>query len=148
MERKSADERGGRVDREPVMPLFYFHLRTPAGLEPDEIGLELAGIEAAYLEACRTIPGLCADLIQEAGSPSRRSFEITDAAGTLLMEVPFSEVLDGGGKPARPPKFSSLAEQTQILIGAVREQHEAVAATLSETYRLLEQVRKACSLMC
>ena len=42
----------------------------------------------------------------------------------------------------------SRAEQTQILIGAVREQQEAVAATLSETYRLLEQVRKACSLMC
>ncbi|MGX5776375.1 DUF6894 family protein [Methylorubrum zatmanii] len=127
------------------MPLFYFHLRTPSGVEFDEIGLELAGIEAAYLEACRAIPGLCADLIHHQESPTRRSFEITDATGHLLLEVPFSEVLDGGDWPSRPQKFSSRAEQTQYLIGAVREQQEAVEATLSETCRLLEQMRKACS---
>ncbi|GEP07808.1 hypothetical protein MOX02_58460 [Methylobacterium oxalidis] len=29
--------------RELPMPWFYFHLRTPAGLDCDDIGLELAG---------------------------------------------------------------------------------------------------------
>jgi hypothetical protein len=36
------------------MPRFYFHLRTAQGLNPDEIGLELPDVEAAYLEAFRT----------------------------------------------------------------------------------------------
>jgi hypothetical protein len=29
------------------MTWFYFHLRTPRGLGPDDTGLEFAGIEAA-----------------------------------------------------------------------------------------------------
>jgi hypothetical protein len=75
------------------MPWFYFHLRGPEGLERDDIGLELANVEAAYLGACRSVPGMSADLIYETANPMRYAFEITDASGGLLMEVPFTEVL-------------------------------------------------------
>ena len=40
----------------PRMPRYFFHLRTAAGLEDDELGLEFPGLEAAYLDACRAIP--------------------------------------------------------------------------------------------
>jgi hypothetical protein len=51
------------------MPWFYFHLRGSKGLEPDDTGLEFAGIEAAYLEAYATIPELSADLASEGKKP-------------------------------------------------------------------------------
>lgn len=85
------------------MPWFYFHLRTPQGLEPDDTGLELAGIEAAYLEACASIPEISADFACEGKNPARYSFEIADPAGRLLMEVPFTEILDRGCRPGASP---------------------------------------------
>jgi len=84
------------------MPWFYFHLRGPKGLEPDDTGLEFAGIEAAYLEAYATIPELSADLASEEKNPARYAFEITDPGGELLMDVPFTEVLDRGRKRVSP----------------------------------------------
>jgi hypothetical protein len=59
------------------VPWFYFHLRSPVGLERDEIGLEFASIEAAYLEACRTVPAMSAELVYEKLNPLRYGFEIT-----------------------------------------------------------------------
>ena len=85
------------------MPWFYFHLRTPQGLEPDDTGLEFAGIEAAYLEACASIPEISADLACEGKNPARYAFEITDPAGRPLMEVPFTEILDRGRRPNASP---------------------------------------------
>lgn len=92
------------------MPWFYFHLRTPRGLEPDDTGLEFAGIEAAYLEACASIPEISADLACEWKNPARYAFEIADPAGRLLMEVPFTEILDRGRKPDVPPSWGQSWE--------------------------------------
>lgn len=85
------------------MPWFYFHLRTPQGLEPDDTGLEFAGIEAAYLEACASIPEISDGLACERKNPARYAFEIADPAGTPLMEVPFTEILDRGRRPNASP---------------------------------------------
>lgn len=80
------------------MPLYFFHLRTPAGLEPDEVGLECPSVEVAYLEACRTMPGMAAELVHQGWNPMHRAFEIADARGALLLEVPFGEILHDEGK--------------------------------------------------
>lgn len=80
------------------MPLFYFHLRSGPRLERDFTGLKLASAEAAYLEACKAIPGLSVDLIHQGHNPGRYSFEIRDAKGYLHWDVPFIEIL--GGLPA------------------------------------------------
>ncbi|WP_132254575.1 DUF6894 family protein [Methylobacterium segetis] len=76
------------------MPWFYFHLRTPDGLDRDEIGLELIGIEAAYLDACRAIPMMADELLEKKVDPRCCCFEITDRAGQALLELPFTEILD------------------------------------------------------
>lgn len=131
------------------MPWFYFHLRGPKGLEQDTTGLELAGIEAAYLGACKAIPGMSADLIHEAKNPIRYSFEITDAAGRVLMEVPFPEVLDPVLVRVEPPsterfrKGRTAMKRTKELITALRQEHAALQLTLSETRRLLEAADQA-----
>jgi hypothetical protein len=130
------------VNRERLMPRFYFHLRGPAGRDDDDIGLDLAGMEAAYLEAYRAIPALSAELAYEKTCPTRYTFEITDAGGNLLMEVPFSEVLDRGRRPIPPTSASTFRkaaaemERTADLIGSINEERVALRATLTETRQL------------
>lgn len=125
------------------MPRFYFHLRTPAGRDEDDIGLELAGIEAAYLEAHRAVPALSAELAYEEADPARYAFEITDASGNLLMEVPFAEVLDRRRKAIPPPsaarsrRAACEMERTANLITAIGKERAALQTTLAETRRLM-----------
>jgi hypothetical protein len=130
------------------MPLFYFHLRTPEKLERDDTGLEFSGTEVAYLEACRTVPEMSADLVRRNRNPARYAFEITDAGDRLVMEVPFTEVLDRGRKPAVPSAARLLrtatAEmaRTAYLISAIDEERAALQVTLAETRRLLRLSRQ------
>jgi hypothetical protein len=88
--------------RGDLMPLFRFHLHAPNGVEFDDTGLEFQDLETAYLEACHTIPEIAADLVREGLSPMLHAFEIVDAAGQVLMEVPFGERLKDGQRPRRP----------------------------------------------
>ena len=131
------------------MPLFYFHLRSPKGLEQDETGLEFADLETAYLEAYRTVPELGAEFARQEKNPARYAFEIADAAGLLLMEVPFTEVLDRGRKPVAPSSPRHLQgavatmARTAYLITSIREERAALRATLAETKRLLAASKQA-----
>lgn len=129
------------------MPLFYFHLRNPQGLNRDQIGLEFPSVEAAYLEACHTVPEISADLVRKKANPARYAFEITDEDDRLLMEVPFAEVLDRGRKPAPPPTTAQLqaavaqVERSAKLISALRKEHADTRDKLAETRRLLASLR-------
>lgn len=133
----------GSSHRTQPMPRFYFHLRGPEGLDRDDVGLELASVEAAYLGACQAVPGMSADLVYEAENPIRYGFEIAGESGTVLMEVPFAEVLDRGRKRAAPPAARRFREgraemeRTAGLITALHEARARLDATLSETRRLL-----------
>ncbi len=86
------------------MPLFRFHLHALSGIEFDDTGLEFPNLETAYLEAYRSIPGMAADLMRSGVNPLAYAFEITDAAGRMLIEVPFSEALRDGRRPQRPKR--------------------------------------------
>ncbi|MEE7493777.1 DUF6894 family protein [Methylobacterium oryzae] len=129
------------------MPLFYFHLRNPEGLNRDRIGLELPSLDAAYLEACHTVPEMSADLVRKKLNPVRYAFEIADDSGRLLLEVPFSEILDRGRRPVAPPKTvrapaaSVQMERAAYLISALRAEHAATRDKLAETRRLLAALR-------
>jgi hypothetical protein len=132
------------------MPWFYFHLRGPKGLERDEVGLELASVEAAYLGAYRAIPGMSADLIHEKANPFRYAFEIADASGRLLMELPFTEFLDRQSERPAPPSPADLfrkgraeMERTAGLLKDLSAERAALEATLSETRRLLTASERA-----
>jgi len=106
-------------------------------------------VESAYLEAYASVPAISADLLRKKANPYRHTFEITDADGNLLLEVPFSEVLEKG-KPPLPPdqrrlwhKALAEMERTACLIADVQEERAALRATLEETKRLLAEGRKA-----
>ncbi|MCJ2069386.1 hypothetical protein MKK75_11375 [Methylobacterium sp. J-030] len=130
------------------MPKFYFHLRGPDGLDYDDEGLELASVEAAYLEAFKAVPGMGSDLAFTAKNPIRYGFEITDAHGTTLMAVPFAEVLDRGRKRTEQPvklqfhKGRAEMRRTAALIVELRHAHAKLNVTLAETQRLLDIAKR------
>jgi hypothetical protein len=58
-------------------------------------------LDAAYLDLCEGLPRLVAELVEEGHDPGRCAFEVTDAEGRPLMEVPLLERLRA--RAARPP---------------------------------------------
>jgi hypothetical protein len=133
------------------MPFFYFHLRTPKGVERDPFGLERPSLEEAYLEACRAIPGLCVDLLDEGTPPLACTFLICDAADTELLEVPFGERLHDGRRLTRPDasveplaclaevqKGRSLVAEIRAQIAEMRASAAEMRAAAQRTYPLLE----------
>ncbi|GJE41499.1 DUF6894 family protein [Methylobacterium soli] len=127
---------------------YYFHLRTPDGLQWDEEGVPFACLDAAYLDACRAIPGMTVELKRAGTRPRqvlRYAFEIADAEGQFLMEVPFSAVLGEWRKPSRSQvseqKAQAEIQRTRSLIAAVQRERDALYATLSQSHALLARLR-------
>lgn len=71
---------------------YYFHLRVGRTISPDEIGLDLADVETAYLEAFKAAEEMWSELLAQGSDPLTRSFEISDERGQVLLTLPFHEV--------------------------------------------------------
>src|SRR6478735_445565 len=127
------------------MPQFYFHLRTPRGLERDPFGLHQQSLDEAYLEACRAIPALCVDLLHEGTAPLACAFLICDDADAELMEVPFCERLNDGRRPSRtnaiPKQLECLAEvrKGRMLVAEMRAQVAEMRAGAAEMRAMAER---------
>jgi hypothetical protein len=74
------------------MPRYFFNTRIGAELIRDAEGIDLRDPDHAWQIARATIR----DLLQESGqnkSLIASSLEVTDAAGEIVLEFPFSEAL-------------------------------------------------------
>jgi hypothetical protein len=120
------------------VPLFYFHLRTPDGLDPDEDGLVMADLETAYLQACASIPEMAAELAHKGLSPMPYSFVIADAAGETLMEVPFAERMRDPRRLARPNQHA----RSRRLSGEIAEAIGTARETLQRSREILARSRR------
>ncbi|MER2266823.1 DUF6894 family protein [Methylobacterium oxalidis] len=120
------------------MCFFYFHLRTAQGLERDEVGLTCPNLEAAYLDACSSIPMLMAELVDRGHDPSACSFEITDWADQFLMEVPFLERVRRQPKlhrtdvPVLSPETHALVNQLDLLTLAIQREAARLQENMSQ----------------
>src|SRR3954471_24392123 len=129
------------------MPLYHFHLRTADRLEADEIGTAFPGLDEAYLEACAAIPSLTVDLVNEKRDPLGCTFEITDAAGQLLMTVPFAEQLAGGRKPRRPgqvwsePTAEDRFERLDRVVLSIRSEAARLHASMQQALACAAEMR-------
>lgn len=76
------------------MPLYFFHLRSKAGLAQDPEGFELPDMGAARTEAIEGAREVIADRVRF-GDPVdfADSFEITDIEGRVLEAVLFSDAI-------------------------------------------------------
>lgn len=75
------------------MPRFFFHLVSPGSYEVDQEGSEFCSVESAFLDAREAAIDMSAEMLKDRMDPSRHQFEIVDAEGRFLIELPFSEVV-------------------------------------------------------
>lgn len=99
------------------MPLFYFNLTSQGAVSVDDIGTEFPSLESAYLSTCQAILEIAFEKLRARQNPEDDTFEIVDAERTVLMQVPFQEVL----RPKRVGNGSGLREQTRRLTRTSRQ---------------------------
>jgi len=73
------------------MTRYYFDLRDGEELAPDEEGLELTSVQAAQIEAAKSLADMVRDAVYASPSKykSRMAIEVRDANGTV-MQVKFT----------------------------------------------------------
>ena len=129
-------------NRGDQLPRYFFHLASDVGYAIDEDGLEFCDLDAAYLDACRAVRDMSVQILSMQQDPIRYRFDIADAAGTILLDIPFPEVLRT--QPSKPPRFNPADLRAQIarsralrleLAGQIARASE----TLGETQRLLSR---------
>src|SRR3954469_10982184 len=131
------------------MSTYFFHLRSTAATTRDEIGTEFTDLDAAYLDTCETIIGMAADMTNAGCNSTPYVFDITDAAGTLLMEVPFTEMLNKGEKPQRPAAATPRKQvppevlRAQRLADEIAERMTALQNTIRQSRILVARSRTA-----
>lgn len=130
------------------MPQFFFHLRGGAdGLDLDEIGVNLANAEAAYLEAFQAAQDMAREWLAKGRNPRGCVFEVVTASGELVFELPFSEALDqqAGRRPARLSHTIRTATERGArmvrLSGEVSREVQAVRETLRRSQDLLKDLK-------
>jgi hypothetical protein len=80
------------------MPLFFFDYFDEDGRDLDTDGIEFPDIEAAYIDAYHSVIDIWAEARHEGRDLRRHRFEIRDATGNIVMELPFSEVLGAASR--------------------------------------------------
>jgi len=72
------------------MPRYFFHVRSPQGLEMDQQGLDFDTVEEAVADARKAGAEILLDeAVEEVRSRSDAEFEIVDATGKVVARVPF-----------------------------------------------------------
>lgn len=76
------------------MPRFFFDFHQAERRDADITGLELAGVEQAYLEAFEAAQDMWSELLRLRHDPRRCSFGVRNEEGDILFVLPFQEVVD------------------------------------------------------
>jgi len=123
---------------------YYFHLRIGHTISPDEIGLDLANVETAYLEAFKAAQEMWSELLAEGSDPLSRCFEIVDERGRSLLTLPFAEVLEqarkGGATLARlRQSLQAELEQRKVLTASLRQNVKNIRKTTEAARRAVER---------
>jgi hypothetical protein len=117
------------------VPLFYFHLLVGGERSPDDVGVEFDSLEAAYLDAFEAAREMWSELLEQRKDPTERSFEICGADGTILMTLPFTEVLEVARKAA--PRSQTINE-TKNLLKVMRTLTTALQDQIEHTRIVIE----------
>jgi hypothetical protein len=109
---------GGRV----TIPLFFFDYFDGQQLHKAEDGLELRDVDAAYLEAFKAATDIWGEALRARRNPDADAFSIRDGTGTVVLELPFAEILESsrGRRLRSPSKRSGPSTTTAVEFAAQR----------------------------
>jgi hypothetical protein len=107
----------------------------------------LPDVETAYLEAFQAATEMWIEALAEVRNPSRERFEIRDASGRVVLELPFSEILQSGKGARRPaPTFAALrkaADRTHSLQIELASQIKDALSNIRETKDALARLERS-----
>jgi len=109
------------------MAQFFFHFLDGRSRSRDELGLELATAEQAYLEAFAAAQAMWPELLAARCNPLDCAFEVTDAKEAVLFRLPFAELVEACRRPSAPGPESEL--------------HQAIEATHVRAQTAKEDIR-------
>ena len=125
------------------MPRFFYDFFDGDAWHEDDVGLDLASAEQAYLEAFDGARSMWPDLIEARRDPRRCVFEVRAAGRELLFRFDFTETLESCRLPAvRRLPVTSIALQlaeTHRVASAIRAD---MRTTLEDVHRLLGQSKE------
>jgi hypothetical protein len=127
------------------MPLFFFNFTSQGEVSIDDTGTEFPSLESAYLSTCQAILEIAFEKLRARQDPEKDVFEIVDAQRTVLMMVPFLEVL----RPRRPSNASVLREETrrltrtsQLLLARSKALKAELLSEMERTKRLSDTINE------
>jgi hypothetical protein len=120
------------------MPHYYFHLIVGRERYRDELGVTFESLEAAYLDAFEAAREMWSELLKERRDPAIHSFEIANEDGSVLMILPFAEVLEAARKSHPAP-----AHTYKNTLKLVQKMKSLTQALNSEILRARENMRVA-----
>jgi hypothetical protein len=80
------------------MPYFFFDYCDDEERDEDTDGIEFPNIEAAYLDAYHSVIDIWAEARHEGRDVIRHRIVIRDTTGSIVMELPFGEVLGAASR--------------------------------------------------
>jgi hypothetical protein len=108
-------------------------------------GIDLPDTDSAYLEAFQAATEMWGEAIRDRRNPTSDYFRVRDSSGTVVLEVPFAEILESskGGRLARRPETEKpTAESKEELAWRhVAKGRRIVADQRTRVERLKEQGR-------
>jgi hypothetical protein len=99
------------------MARFFFHFFDGENYSYDEVGLEVASAEDAYLEAVAAAREMWPELLDGRQNPLSCAFEITGEGGPTLFRVEFAELLQRAQQHPAPAPFDTA------IVRALTETH-------------------------
>lgn len=118
------------------MPRFFFDFFDGEEWSKDDRGLELASVEAAYLEAFAGARGMLAELSDGHRDPSLCAFEVTQQ-DRLLFRLEFSELLGSRQNVA----LRDLP--TMAVLRSIEDTHRKALAARSDLKSTFEEARRS-----
>jgi hypothetical protein len=124
-----------------MMGRYFFHLWLGDVYECDDVGLECADAEEAYLQAFLAAQDGWIDQVHQRTDPRRHRFEVADATGAVLFELPFTEVMNRpAGVPAALLPIVTSTERNAALVAEVAHQVSRAADNIRKSRSLLAQL--------
>ena len=129
------------------MPRYHFNFKEAQRYSVDEEGIEFDSLEHAYLNAVSAAREIWHERLKTRQDPRHCAFEITDAAGRVLLELPFLEVLEACRRDSRPvatrTRFIDAAANARRMRQLVRELAEQIRTNEQAIRRARELVDRS-----
>jgi len=117
------------------MTVFFFDLVGPSEREQDELGIAFNNLDQAYLEACRAVVEISRDALNDRLDPNGYRFEVFDEARRLVLEVPFSEVLQ--------PSRSLCSQHSKAVVESLHRNIDTSQRLRADLLTGLQQARES-----